>query len=194
MGKPFNFFGYRSPAFVLNGAFLFDDNFDYVLNFSGLSTGLSLDVSSLKAFTSGEYLKDVEPDLNTLSFNYHADFENPSIDLTNFDFNITGELADAVHIDRTDLGINFYAEYVKEPVYKFSLLNNVDTVELTGMSEDRTSLSNNLSEVELSGEWQREDLSLLNSIPSGSLQGEAHLLDNYNLNFSWNATYQKDPD
>ncbi|MDP7028123.1 MAG: hypothetical protein QF380_06935 [Candidatus Marinimicrobia bacterium] len=194
MGKPFNFFGYQSPAFILNGAFLFDDITDYNFYFSGYFSGIPLDNTTLSIVNSGQYTRDIDPEIYTLNFTPSADFENPSIDLTNFDFNITGELADAVHIDRTDLGINFYAEYVEEPVYKFSLLNNINKIETKGISKDETSLSNNVNKVKLFGGDMTETASLSNSVPEATMQGEVDLADNYDLNFIWNGSYQKNPD
>ena len=171
MGKPFNFFGHTSPPFFLQGAFLFDDDFNFDVNWSGDYTGVLGDFNTLRLTTTGIYSSDIEPEATNLALNYSGHFSGINLELTNLNFGITGSVEDAVSLSNS---LSIDNQYTGVSGEFYSILNNVDEVKMHDTTGDITSLSL--------------------SIPSGSFQRMATVEDTETLSFAINGLYQKDID
>ena len=194
MGKPFNFFGYTSPPFFLQGAFLFDDDFNFDVNWSGDYTGVLSDFNTLRLTTTGIYSSDIEPEAANLALNYSGHFSGINLELTNLNFGITGSVEDSVEVDRVNYDIKWSGELVEEKVYKFSLSNSLSIDnQYTGVSGEFYSILNNVDEVKMH-DTTGDITSLSLSIPSGSFQRIATVEDTETLSFAINGLYQKDID
>ena len=190
MSRPFNFFSYTDPPFILQGALLFDDNYRFDWNWSGEYSGILRDDYNFYLSSSGEYFKDVDPELYNIKFDYSGNFTGIDYDITSLSAGIdsykTGILLDEATYSLTTTG-----EYTKEIVETVGLINNINRVDYSGIDNDVASIRFNIDEVDYSGVTQ-DDVSLMTNIPSGSFQRIATVHEKANLSLSWNGLYQKD--
>ena len=193
MSRPFNFFGYTSPPFILQGAFLFNDDFNLTQDWSGKFSGISKEECTFSFSFSGETVRDIDPELYTiLKFQYSGDFTGIDLEQTSLSNNIYSDMT-GIFLDATSLKFDITGDYFEAPLFKCDLSNNIGEIDYTGLlGPDYYSVRNNIDEVDYSGTFE-DGASLLADIASGTFQRIANIEDKTTLDFAWHGLYQKDP-
>ena len=194
MGLPFNFFGFTELPFILQGSFLFDDDWDLDWNWTGTFTGINKDNYHLNFNWSGEYFRDVGPEAYTVDWKWSGRFSGVHDEFVAHSFNPYGE-SSGVFTEAAFLLFNTTGEYIREKQDDSYIGNTLDHVEMKKMDQNHFDFRIEVPKVEIY-DIISERCTLSSTVPKVVLKGgdsQGLYESAYIYDFNLNGIYQKDP-
>jgi len=195
MGLPFNFFGFTPLPFILQGSFLFGDDWALDWNWSGSWTGISPDYYHINFDWSGEYEKDVDPERYTIDWKWSGRFSGVHDEFIAHAFNPSGEYT-GILTEAAFLYLNTTGEYIRERQDDFYIGNTLDHVEMKPMNQNHFNFTFKVPKIKIYQAY-KENLTLASEVPKitfSSESPEAHFVDEtYTYSVKLNGIYQKAP-